>query len=146
MAKGLCGHPQRLQRAQLSDQIHAPLAGLHQLHRVVLGQRVVKDDPLQPRQPGRVPILRIGFQDDPVRPFVWEGEAFHQLIRARAPRASALDNSPTLLPPAEFAIELAIADMHEDKLGQAPPSGSGNTKRTVCGSMISRRDPGLKFQ
>ena len=30
-------------------------------------------------------------------------------------------------------------------LARAPPSGSGNTKRTVCGSTISRRDPGLKF-
>ena len=27
-----------------------------------------------------------------------------------------------------------------------PPSGSGNTKRTVYGSRISSRDPGLKFQ
>jgi hypothetical protein len=32
----------------LTDQIHAPLTRLHQLHRVVLGQRVVKDDALQP--------------------------------------------------------------------------------------------------
>ncbi|HZM25308.1 MAG TPA: hypothetical protein VFC02_26395, partial [Anaerolineales bacterium] len=67
-----------------------------------------------------VPICRIGFQDDAVRTFVREGEAVHQFVRARAPRASALENSPTLLPPAELAVELAIGDMHDDKPGHGP--------------------------
>src|SRR5262249_40034600 len=62
-------------------------------------------------------IMRIGFQDDAVRALIREGEAFHQLVRARAPRASAIQNSPTLLPPPEFAIKLAIADMHDGQFG-----------------------------
>src|SRR5207248_11093904 len=67
-----------------------------------------------------VPIIRIGFQDDAVRTFVREGEAFHQLVWSRAPRACAFDNSPTLLPPPEFAIELTVADMHDGQFGHCP--------------------------
>jgi hypothetical protein len=49
--------------------------------------------------------------------FIRSGESLDQLIWTRAPRASALNDSPTLLPPAELAMELTIADMHENKPG-----------------------------
>ena len=114
LGKGTLGHAQGVQGIQVRDQIHPAFPRLDEFHGVFLAQRVLKDDALQSWHAGGIPIGRMRFQDDAVRTFVRLREAFHQLVWARAPRASALDNSPALLPPAEFAIELAIAEMHVD--------------------------------
>jgi hypothetical protein len=82
----------------------------------LLLQGIVKDNPLQPGEPRRVPIVQIGFQDDSIRTLIRCRDAFYQFVWARAPRASAFDDSPTLLSPAEFAIELTVAHMHGSEL------------------------------
>ena len=65
----------------------------------------------------RIPIGEIRLQDDAVGTFIWQREAFYQLVRARAPRASAVDDSQVLLAPAHVAIKLAVAEMHGAQLG-----------------------------
>ncbi|HXH08551.1 MAG TPA: hypothetical protein VNP04_02080, partial [Alphaproteobacteria bacterium] len=65
-----------------------------------------------------IPIVQVGFQDEPVGPLLGRGDAVHQLIRARTPPASPFDDSPTLLPPTEIAVELPVGHMQEAELGQ----------------------------
>ena len=60
------GHPQGVQRIQLTDEVHTAFPSLDQLHGFFLAQRVVKDDPVQPRQAIAIPIVEVGFQDDAV--------------------------------------------------------------------------------
>ena len=63
---GTLGHPERLQRAQVGDQVDPPFISLDLLHGLFLPHRVVKDDPLQPGKPGGIPVRQIGFQDHAV--------------------------------------------------------------------------------
>ena len=105
-----------MQRTKCIDDIHAPFAGHYQFHRFFLIKGVVKDNAFQPWKPGGVPIVQIGFKDYSIRAFARNRKAFDQLIRSCTPRASAIDNSPALLPPAEVAIELAVGDMHDAEL------------------------------
>ena len=104
-------------RPEPGNQVHPPFTGLDQLYRLFLAERVVKDNPVQAGKTCRIPIGQIRLQDDPLRPFVRQGEAFHQLIWARAPRAGAVDDSPVLLAPPDLAIKLAVAEMHGAELG-----------------------------
>jgi hypothetical protein len=46
LRRGTLGHPERFQRAQVGDQIDAPVVILHALDRLFVAQRVVKDNPL----------------------------------------------------------------------------------------------------
>jgi hypothetical protein len=114
--RGTLGDPQRIQWAQSRDQIHTAFPGLDHLDRVVWLEGVVKDEALYTRKPGVIPVVGISFQHDAVGTFLREGEAFHQLVRPCAPRARAVEDSPVLLAPAEFAIELSVAHMQDAEL------------------------------
>ncbi len=120
---GLCQVPGDAERSshRTGSPSHLSLCCLNSFEGIFVFDRVVKDDPLQPRKPTFVPIIQIGFQDHPIRTLLRCREPFYQLIRPRAPRACPLDNSPMLLAPPEFAIKLAIANMHDTELGQDPP-------------------------
>src|SRR5882724_7189050 len=60
----------------------------------------------------------MGFQDNPVRALLECGEAFHDLIRSRAPRARAVEHAPLLLPPAALGVKLLTGDMQRAALDQ----------------------------
>src|SRR5262249_48904855 len=79
-------------------------------------------------EPASIPICRIGFQHDVVRTCSLCREACHQLVGARAPRACKLDDSPPFLPPPQFSIELATADMHLTEFHQDCPVRFGKEK------------------
>lgn len=97
--------------SSLSKPLRLSFASFDQLHGVVLLQGVVKDDPSHPRQPGGVPVVRIGFQEHVFRTQIGGGDTFHQLIWACTPRTRHIEDSPILLPPAEVAMKLTVAHM-----------------------------------
>jgi hypothetical protein len=86
---------------------------------VVLIEGVVKDNAVQPGKSAVIPIHHLGFQDDSVRPLIGCRKPFHQLIRARAPRALSIDHSPVLRAPADVPIELTIRHVHDADLRQS---------------------------
>jgi hypothetical protein len=78
--KGALSHLQGFQWTQRCDHVDASLNSLDQFDRVALVGGVVKDNAVQTWQPGFVSVVRISFQDDPIRTHVGSGNAFHQLI------------------------------------------------------------------
>ena len=95
-----------------------PFTSFDEFERLLLLQGVVKDNPLQFGKPRGIPVVQIGFQNNSIRTLIGCRDAFYQFVWARAPRASAFNDSPTLLSPAELPIELAVAHMHGSELGQ----------------------------
>ena len=103
---------------QLIDQIHVPFAGLNQFQRCLWAQCIVKDNALHAREVFVIPIICVGLQDDVIGTLIERGESFRQLIRPRAPRASTVEDSPALLPPAMLGPKLTAADVHAAELDQ----------------------------
>src|SRR5215831_15250837 len=109
---------QRFHRAQISDYIHPSLARLDDVDSVLLAQRVVEDDSLHVRRATLVPVIGVGFQDHPTRAPRRRGNSLDQLVGSRAPRARAVDDSPVLLAPTHFPVELAVGDVHDGELDE----------------------------